>query len=425
MKEIIQKSKNPYNPITPRKIHLTILVGLILVALTGLGFIFYKIKIAPMIPKSAVITKQVSGAVTGYKNIKWAKLVKLSSLKEGQKYLKMPKGASNTSFNKIDRGQAVALLGNPRGETFLALEEKQVLAGLLSNNLAQDTKRESSGLVPRALFDVETKIVEMAGNNEQGSQNIDITSFAYQESSNHGKGQDNKGNESSEKDKDKETPADDNAQSGQEQANQGNQGQGQGSQNENQGGQPAEDKKEKDDKEEQTGGGGGGQPAEDKKEKDDKEKQTAEDKKEKDDKEKQTAEDKKEKDDKEKQTGGGGGGVGRRPTLPEAPFGVEEVVCEEFLLVEYETPAPIVKERNTKEGKTVTVSAKNSTSDSISNALVFVPANNYKIKSLNETVVKDKDGKKVNVNGQDLDEDGYIDYIEWEEKELEDEEEFF
>src|SRR3989344_3543297 len=389
MKEIIQKSKNPYNPITPRKIHLTILVGLILVALTGLGFIFYKIKIAPMIPKSAVITKQVSGAVTGYKNIKWAKLVKLSSLKEGQKYLKMPKGASNTSFNKIDRGQAVALLGNPRGETFLALEEKQVLAGLLSNNLAQDTKRESSGLVPRALFDVETKIVEMAGNNEQGSQNIDITSFAYQESSNHGKGQDNKGNESSEKDKDKETPADDNAQSGQEQANQGNQGQGQGSQNENQGGQPAEDKKEKDDKEEQTGG------------------------------------EKKEKDDKEKQTGGGGGGVGRRPTLPEAPFGVEEVVGEEFLLVEYETPAPIVKERNTKEGKNVTVSAKNSTSDSISNALVFVPANNYKIKSLNEIVVKDKDGKKVNVNGQDLDEDGYIDYIEWEEKELEDEEEFF
>ncbi len=136
-------------------------------------------KNSKIISNKNIITKQISGALVNGDRIKWVKLVKLSDIKKGQKYLIIPKQATNITIKKLNQNQTIALIKTSTQRIALTLKDRQLLAIKSSPELAQKFSKSiarSNSLIPRVLFDIETSIGEIINNQDsQQTQQIDIS----------------------------------------------------------------------------------------------------------------------------------------------------------------------------------------------------------------------------------------------------------
>ncbi len=159
-----------------RKLDLAVFLALCFVIIVlALFFAVVTYENSKIIPNSSITTKQVSGALANGKPIKWVKIVKLSDIKKGQKYITIPKLVTNTKVKKLSQNQVIALLNTPTQRLALNIEDRRILAISSQPQLAKSFSKSLSKsifLAVISLFD------SGEGSDNQKTQQIDISSAA-------------------------------------------------------------------------------------------------------------------------------------------------------------------------------------------------------------------------------------------------------
>ncbi len=365
-----KKVRTIFSFFNTRIVYFLVLGFLILGVVSGFVFIVHEIKKAALIPDSAVITKQISMAVTNYQKVKWVKLVKLSDLKKGQKYLPLPKGAVNLKLSGLNKNKALALLETPQEKVALSSKERQTLAGRYSLDIAKNVKSQGklTGIIPRVLFDIETTIVQVVNNNSPPVQQVDISQFIEEET---GTTKEPKGQKTEEPKVADET-------------------------------KKPKDEEPKNGNTKEQSAKTGGEP-----------KQTSENEDKKPIPPEKSDEAKKEKEQISQSSGGGQPEkIDQNNKIP-----AESTEDKEYVLAEYETPAPIMTEEKNEEGKRVTISDPVPNSQTpVTNVLAHaIIPEIFKVGQENKIKIKwkNENDQEMPFVAYDLNSNGKLDYIEW------------
>ncbi len=322
-----------------------------------------------LVSESAITFKQVSEAVVGGQPVRWVAMVKKSDIREGQRYIVIPKNATRVSISQIDTQKALALSNAPILSSGLALRDRLALySGALADNGSQSPDSSVALSIPRVLFDIEASLDVPAP--EQTVQQVDISSLIEEPAP----------VESAEASPSVEEEASEPAQSAEAPA-----------ENEEAGEQP---------------------PIEDEppvlEESPGQEVQDVENRDESEEAEESEPEPESESGDQQEISGS-----------QEDQTQSEAEIEEEVILVEYETPAPVIEEEEISHGKIVTVSTEAESEEPetpVQDVLAFTAIPEiYKVGQEHRIRItwESEDGREMPFTAYDLNENGKLDYLEW------------